>query len=142
MAIAAKDSANADTSKHKKNTMADIVHHSVVQDGLLVISGSKETSENYFKSEKRNTDFISDSLRQSPGFVLIDLHAIIDYISKATADQPNQEKTRAIMEKLGVLDKLTLSGTSAQNGEIRTSFELTTTRTDENILKTIINMAH
>ncbi|MDP4148047.1 MAG: DUF4836 family protein [Bacteroidota bacterium] len=146
MKAAAKDSATAaaDTSKHKKHDdFRHIVENAAVHDGLLVISGSKEASEGYFSNtERRNTDFLTDNLRQSPSFLWIDLKAIISYLGDALSGQPNQEKTKAILEKLSVLDKLILSGGAIHNGEINTSFELRTSNPNENILKTLMSLAH
>jgi hypothetical protein len=142
---ASKDSAgSAGDSTHKKHgSLAKVVEHSAVKDGILVISSNKDDAEGYFAgTEKRNTDFVTGSLKDSPFFIWVDLKAIINVFSSSMGDSEKGQKMRSMMEKLHPLDKLVISGGALRNGEINTSFELFLDNNGENGLKTLMSMAH
>jgi hypothetical protein len=140
---AASNDSVGDSTQKKHGSLAKIIKNSSVQDGILVISGSKADAEGYFAgTEKRNTDFVTGSLKESPFFIWVDLKAIIAALSNSGGDSEKAQKQRSMMEKLHALDKLVISGGTVRNGEVNTSFELLLDNNGENGLKTLMNLAH
>jgi hypothetical protein len=139
----AQDSATADTTGKKPGMLAKIQDHFAVKDNILVIADSKQAAESYFAgTEKRNTDFVTDDMKNNGGFIYINLKTVLNlFVGSGSGKEPNEKKQK-MLEKLHALDKLIITGGAIHNGEIGTSFELQLDNNSENSLKTLMGMMH
>lgn len=141
MLKSAKDSTGDDSTGRKATTAGKIKNNFAMRDNILVYSGSKELAEGYFSNtEKRNVDLLTEGMKENPLFLWIDLNMIVNTLMGPVRPDDGGDKKMQMLNGLHVLDKLIFSVSPPKDGEITSYLELSVTKKDQNILKTILNM--
>ncbi|HET6253198.1 MAG TPA: hypothetical protein VFE32_03965 [Puia sp.] len=128
--------ANPDTSK--PHPFKDFANKMVVQDNLLVISGSREQAMSYFTHPgRRSTDNIDVSNNMQS--LVIDMKAISNYIGSSMASDPKAMIFARILEKL---DKITLTSGLMDGDNTEMTFQIITAEPSNNSLATLLSILH
>jgi hypothetical protein len=137
----AKDSTGNDSTGKKPSKIGMFKDKYVLKNNLLVLSDSKASADGYFtNTEKRGNDALTDAVKENPTYLWVDIHTIINlFLGPARPDDGADKKTR-MMNGLHLLDKLIAKKSGLHDGKISSSFEITVTKKDQNVLKTIFDL--
>jgi hypothetical protein len=132
-----KDSTVTSPDSTKSKFFKDLGSKFVVQNNLLVISGSRELALKYFShADLRPTDQAGDGAnRQS---VVIDLKAVGAFLG---ANASNNPKAKMALHLVGKLDRLAISTKLEGNNRLVT-VQLITNEPSTNSLSTLMSVLH
>jgi hypothetical protein len=126
-----------DTTKMSLLNKLKMTH--ALQDNILVISTSKEKAEAYFNHpDKRNTDFVTDPIKDHPFSLLIDFKTVAGFIQHM--DATPSKKNQQALNVLSVLDRFTLAAGAVRDGRVTTYIELKTADPSQNSLLSLVQL--
>ncbi len=137
-----KDSTGDDSTGRKATKLGKIKDNYTLKNNLLVFSDSKASAEGYFTStEKRGNDALSDAIKDNPTYLWVDMQAIVNLLlGPAQPPDDGADKKTRMLNGLHVLDKMILKKGGLHDGKVSSSFELSVTNKDQNVLKTIFDL--
>jgi hypothetical protein len=132
-----KDSTMTMQDTTKSKFFKDLGSKFIVQDNLLVISGSRELARKYFThSDRRATDQAGDEGNRPSA--VIDLKAVSAFLGTSASGSPKAMIAARLLEKL---DRLTMSGKLEGNNRLMT-VQLITAEPSANSLNTLLSILH
>ncbi len=137
---AISDSAGTDSATGKRRSpLANLKSSSTLQDNILVISGSKEQSNGWFSNtEKRNTDFLTDRMKDNPFSILIDFKTLTHFVESMSKGKEPAGKDKKILSILHGIDQLEITGGAMRNDKVESFFELKLTDSSPNSIRNFI----
>jgi hypothetical protein len=133
--LGASDGALTDTAQIAK--MKKLASKLVIQDNMLVVSGSKEMAQKYFaNTDRRSTGLLDED--NSVQSIVIDLKAVSAFVGTSMSNNPKAMIATRILEKL---DKIELN-TIPDGNNMVTTFQIVTGDPSTNSLKTLVSILH
>jgi hypothetical protein len=126
------------TASAKLAKMKKLAEKIVVQDNILVISGSKELAQQYFANhDRRSTDILGDN--NSIQHITIDLKAVSSFMGHSMSSDPKAMVAARILEKL---DKIDFSNGLPDGNNMSMTFQIVTAEPSTNSLATLMSILH
>lgn len=137
----AKDSTGDDSTGKKATKIGKIKNNYALKDNLIVFSDSKASAEGYFtNADKRGNDALTDAIKENPTLMWVDMQAIVNLLMGPVRSDEGADKKSKMLNGLHVLDKMILKKGGLHDGKITSSFELSVTNKDQNVLKTLFDL--
>jgi Domain of unknown function (DUF4836) len=141
MMKAAKDSTGDDSTGKKATMMGKLKNNMALKDNILVISGSKAAAEGYFTTtEKRGNDELTQDIKEHQTYLWVDMQAIVNLLMGPVRSDEGADKKTKMLNGLHMLDKMIMKGGGLHDGKISSSFEISVTNKDQNVLKTLFDL--
>lgn len=140
MQIAAKMGASGGSTTDTAGTakMKKLADKLVIQDNMLVVSGTREMAQQYFSNhDRRSTALAGDD--NSPVRIAVDLKAVGSFIGQSMASNPKAMIFTRILEKL---DKIDFSSTMPDGNNLTMTFQIITAEPSTNSLSTLMSILH
>lgn len=144
----ANGTGSGDSAVHKIDWLSKLKSAHTLRDHILVISDTKSRTDAFFNNtEKRNTDFVTEHMKDNPFSIWIDFKSVGDFLQHMNSkgggpQEPPSEKNRQLLHIFSALDQLIISGGAIHNGQIETYIELKMTDPSENSLRSLFKLFH
>jgi hypothetical protein len=122
----------------KMAKMKQLAEKIVVQDNILVVSGTKELAQQYFANhDRRSTDILGDN--NSIQHITVDLKAVGSFMGHSMSSDPKAMVAARILEKL---DKIDFSNGLPDGNNMSMTFQIVTAEPSTNSLATLMSILH
>jgi Domain of unknown function (DUF4836) len=141
---AKKDAAASDSSAGaSRNPFAKMKFASTRQGNILVLSSAKEYTDGWFSNtEKRNTAFVTDRIKDNPFSMLIDFKTLTHFIDGLMKDKTSAGKEKKMLDLIHGLDRMTIASGGLRDGKSEAYIELQLTDTSTNSLVQLYRILH
>jgi hypothetical protein len=138
------DSAAIDTATGKRrDPLGKFRDLSTLQGNILVISDSKERSDGWFSNtEKRNTDFLTDRLKDNPFSMFVDFKVVSHFVESKYKDKQPSAKDKKMLDMLHQMDRLEITAGEIKDDKVEAFMELKLADSSPNSIRNFIKGFH
>jgi len=110
-----------------------------LQDNIFVVSKDNQLAGSFFtNTERRNTDFVTERLKDNPFSLYIDIKTLTSFIESIKGEAG--EKNKKMLPFLQAFDKIIFTAGKVQGNEMESRIEVKMSDASENSLRTLFKL--